>query len=354
MPTTFSAHGSRRTLACCLLVKATLILLAALGITRRDAACVGRRAAPRLARRARRAAARPGAHRVGAAAAARSFPRHRASRRRGNAPVRRRRGADRERATTVRRRVGPHEQRCAGGGSRCCFHSLRRERDITRRCVRDVELADAAARPVGARRARHRRARSAWAALAVRRIVRRARAARDAGVAQSAVRDRRPPRARRSAAAPRAATTSKMPFACGVLAPTIVLPAECESWTLDRRRAVLLHELAHVRRHDLLGHTLGRARLRGVLVPPARLDRGARSCAPRASAPATISRWRAARARPTTPNTCSTSSRRCAAMRPRSVALAMARRKEFEGRMLAILDPELRRVGAEPPAVARR
>ena len=51
---------------------------------------------------------------------------------------------------------------------------------------------------------------------------------------------------------------AKMPFACGITTPTIVLPAESESWTLDRRRAVLLHELAHVRRHDLLGHTLGR------------------------------------------------------------------------------------------------
>ncbi len=50
---------------------------------------------------------------------------------------------------------------------------------------------------------------------------------------------------------------AKMPFACGILKPTIVLPAECEAWSLDRRRAVLLHELAHVRRHDLFGHTLG-------------------------------------------------------------------------------------------------
>ena len=51
---------------------------------------------------------------------------------------------------------------------------------------------------------------------------------------------------------------AKMPFACGLLRPTIVLPAESDSWTLDRRRAVLLHELAHVRRRDLLGHTVGR------------------------------------------------------------------------------------------------
>ena len=51
---------------------------------------------------------------------------------------------------------------------------------------------------------------------------------------------------------------AKMPFACGVFRPTIVLPSECDTWSLDRRRAVLLHELAHVRRHDLIGHTLGR------------------------------------------------------------------------------------------------
>src|SRR4029079_3552248 len=51
---------------------------------------------------------------------------------------------------------------------------------------------------------------------------------------------------------------AKMPFACDILKPTIVLPLESESWTLDRRRAVLLHELAHVRRHDLVGHTVGR------------------------------------------------------------------------------------------------
>jgi beta-lactamase regulating signal transducer with metallopeptidase domain len=49
-----------------------------------------------------------------------------------------------------------------------------------------------------------------------------------------------------------------MPFASGFLKPVIVLPADAESWSADRRAAVLLHELAHVRRKDLFGHTLGR------------------------------------------------------------------------------------------------
>src|SRR6185312_16264214 len=50
----------------------------------------------------------------------------------------------------------------------------------------------------------------------------------------------------------------EMAFACRATAPTIVLPAAAESWSDDRRRAVLFHELAHVKRHDLVGHTLGR------------------------------------------------------------------------------------------------
>ncbi|HCU12338.1 MAG TPA: hypothetical protein DGB72_09460, partial [Gemmatimonadetes bacterium] len=96
-----------------------------------------------------------------------------------------------------------------------------------------------------------------YATLMVHRIVNRARAldTEDWLTPLFEVSDRlaldEPPRLLRS-------EDAKMPFACGVFHATIVLPAECDSWSLDRRRAVLLHELAHVRRHDLVGHTLGR------------------------------------------------------------------------------------------------
>ena len=43
-----------------------------------------------------------------------------------------------------------------------------------------------------------------------------------------------------------------MPMTFGTLTPTIVLPASADEWTADRRRAVLLHELAHVARFDCL------------------------------------------------------------------------------------------------------
>lgn len=46
------------------------------------------------------------------------------------------------------------------------------------------------------------------------------------------------------------ATRDVMPLTFGTLAPTIVLPASAGTWTDDRRRAVLLHELAHIARRD--------------------------------------------------------------------------------------------------------
>jgi beta-lactamase regulating signal transducer with metallopeptidase domain len=134
---------------------------------------------------------------------------------------------------------------------------------------------------------------------------------------------------------------ANMPFACGFTKPTIVLPADCDTWSPDRRRAVLLHELAHVKRHDLVGHTLGRLACALYWFHPLvwtaakqlrneserACDDLALSCGARASdyAEHLLDIVTSVR-RDSTP----------------AVALAMARRKEFEGRMLAILDPELR------------
>jgi len=50
-----------------------------------------------------------------------------------------------------------------------------------------------------------------------------------------------------------------VPFALGVGRPAILIPAAAEGWSEDRRRAVLLHELAHVARYDCLVQTLAHA-----------------------------------------------------------------------------------------------
>ena len=182
---------------------------------------------------------------------------------------------------------------------------------------------------------------TAWSWIAVRRIVRRARPldTRDWLDPLYEVADRfgleDAPRLLRS-------DDALMPFACGVVRPTIVLPAESDGWTTERRRAVLLHELAHVRRRDLVGHTLGRV-----------------ACAVYWFHPLV---WAAARhLRNESERACDDMALACGAHAPdyaehlleivtsvRSdrtpvVAMAMARRSEFEGRMLAILDPERRR-----------
>jgi beta-lactamase regulating signal transducer with metallopeptidase domain/HEAT repeat protein len=180
----------------------------------------------------------------------------------------------------------------------------------------------------------------AWSALIVRRIVRQARPLTDESWAGPLyeIADRLglddAPRLLRS-------DEAKMPFACGVLRATIVLPAESDGWTLDRRRAVLLHELAHVRRRDLLGHTLGRLACAFYWFHPLvwTAARELRSESERACDDLALSCGTRAADYAEHLLDIVTSIRRDATP---SVALAMARRKEFEGRMLAILDPHLR------------
>lgn len=134
----------------------------------------------------------------------------------------------------------------------------------------------------------------------------------------------------------------RMPFACGIVRPTIVLPAESDEWSAERRSAVLMHELAHIRRRDILGHTLARlacavywfhplvwTAARRLRVESERAcDDLALTCGLRATAYAEhlldiVTSIR----QPHTP----------------AAAIPMAHRREFEGRMLAILDPDLRR-----------
>ena len=52
-----------------------------------------------------------------------------------------------------------------------------------------------------------------------------------------------------------------MPMTFGLFRSTILMPADAAEWTEERRRLVLLHELAHVRRRDAATHLVARVML---------------------------------------------------------------------------------------------
>jgi len=138
-----------------------------------------------------------------------------------------------------------------------------------------------------------------------------------------------------------------VPMAVGIVRPAVVMPAIADTWTADRRRAVLLHELAHLARHDTLTELLSAiARVAywwhpGVwwIARQQRVERE-RACddlvlaagtAPRDYADHlleiayTLGNWRAP-----------------------ALAIGMARPRQLEGRLLAVLD------GARPRGAAGR
>ncbi len=134
-----------------------------------------------------------------------------------------------------------------------------------------------------------------------------------------------------------------MPLTWGTLRPAVLLPAGADGWGPDQRRAVLLHELAHVVRRDCLVQTLallarslfwfhplawlavGRLRTEREMACDDRVLRA--GVAPTAYASHLLEVARSCRA-------------------PRlagAAAVAMARPSQLEGRLLAVLDAERER-----------
>ena len=134
----------------------------------------------------------------------------------------------------------------------------------------------------------------------------------------------------------------EMPFACGIRKPMIALPASAAQWSDERRRVVLFHELAHIRRRDLLGHTIGRVVCAAYWFHPMvwTAAKKLRAESERACDDLVIACGARASDYATHLLDIVTGVRRQGAP---ATALPMANKREFEGRMLAILDPSLRR-----------
>jgi beta-lactamase regulating signal transducer with metallopeptidase domain/HEAT repeat protein len=138
--------------------------------------------------------------------------------------------------------------------------------------------------------------------------------------------------------------TVKMPFATGLLGPVIVLPAESEHWTAERRCALLIHELAHIQRRDLLGHVVSRIACALYWFHPLVWTAARRLRAESERACDDLALVLGTQAAEYAEHLLDIVKDVRDEHMP-AVALAMAKPNEFEGRMLAILDPRRHRRG---------
>lgn len=141
-----------------------------------------------------------------------------------------------------------------------------------------------------------------------------------------------------------------MPLSFGVLHPAVFLPADAHEWSEDRRRVVMLHELAHIRRGDLATQTIARAAVALFWWNPLawtvwrefvkERERAADDLVLTAGEPATeyaghlLDIARSMHALPALV----------------SAAVAMARPSQLEGRLMAILDARTNRKSPGPRA----
>ena len=142
---------------------------------------------------------------------------------------------------------------------------------------------------------------------------------------------------------------ASMPMTWGIVRPVVVLPLAADAWPAERLRIALLHELAHVKRADCLTHMLVQLAcalywmhpLAWIAARRARAERE-RACDDLVLAYGTSGPDYAdelleiARLAPTHPFSATAAA---------GASLAMARRSQLEGRLMAILDPSVPRTG---------
>src|SRR5262249_20742962 len=136
---------------------------------------------------------------------------------------------------------------------------------------------------------------------------------------------------------------TEVPLATGILHPKVILPPDHGEWSEVRRSAVLHHEIAHIKRIDALTHTVAHAAtvlywfhpLTWLTVWAMRAERE-HACDDQVLAAGTKASDYAHELLDIV------SGLRQPAL---AGALAMARRSQLEGRVLAVLNPGLRRGG---------
>jgi len=134
-----------------------------------------------------------------------------------------------------------------------------------------------------------------------------------------------------------------VPVTWGIVYPVILLPAAADEWDEEQRIAVLTHELAHVKRFDALSQLLAQLALALLWFHPLVWMAVRRMRLEREHACDDFVLVAGARASRYADDLLGLARRLTRPTVPAAAALAMARRSELEGRLLAILDPGMKR-----------
>jgi HEAT repeat protein/beta-lactamase regulating signal transducer with metallopeptidase domain len=138
-----------------------------------------------------------------------------------------------------------------------------------------------------------------------------------------------------------------LPITLGIRHPAILLPEDAEEWPEERRSSVLLHEMAHIRRRDVVTHLLGRLACAVWWFHPLawKALTNFRLESERAADDLVLAAGR--RASEYAQDLLAVVQQAGRAGAPIH-SLAMAQRSDFEGRLLAILEPGASRRGVTP------
>src|SRR5581483_4952168 len=143
-----------------------------------------------------------------------------------------------------------------------------------------------------------------------------------------------------------------VPVTCGIISPVIILPEEAEYWDDERRELVLTHELAHVRRLDVLTHIIGQLAVAAFWFHPLAWIAAARMRLERERACDDLVIVAGVRPSRYAGDLLDLVQTLTGTTAPAAAALAMARRTEIEGRLLSILDAAVRRGPLSPRRIA--
>lgn len=134
-----------------------------------------------------------------------------------------------------------------------------------------------------------------------------------------------------------------VPMTWGIVYPTVLLPADADEWTAERRTIVLLHELAHVKRLDAFTQIVVQIAVSAFWFNPLVWLAARHMRTEREHACDDFVLQGGARASDYAQDLLQIARSLGDSSAPAAAALAMARRSEIEGRLLAILDPKTNR-----------